>query len=161
MTQGPAQHIVRGQAAKGESTAMEINQHRQLRACGRIKPNGHGMAVARRNRKTVHLVQLGRRNFQYRCAYFVGKACLSGRERMQRHLGRARHAVKHTVHGGSQQGAGITGVAHGLGVRWWVAIIEARAYANGRRRPTRWQAGSCYSRFINSDRKTLWHSSTM
>ena len=101
-----AQHIMRGDAANGETAAVQIQQHRQLVVRRCVKPRRQGVAVTRRNGEVFHPAQDGFGDFQHARPRFVGGASLCGRQGVKRRTLSAGHAADDVAHGGRQQAVG-------------------------------------------------------
>jgi hypothetical protein len=107
-----AQTIVRGGAADGEATAVEVDQHRQALGAGRHQAYRYGKAVTRRDVKVLDPCHRVQWQFQHVGASGIGSAPLHGRQRMQGHEAGTRHAFQHAMHGRCQQGFRVTVVTH-------------------------------------------------
>ena len=104
----PAQHIMRGQTADGEATAMQVQQHGQFFRClrfRRIQTRGHGMTVTGRNDEVFNPVHRRRGQVQHRATDVVKGAGLFGGHHVHGRAARALYALDQVACSSVQQRA--------------------------------------------------------
>ena len=93
--------------AYGKATAVKVQQHGQWvsrwhKGQWRIEPCWHPMTVQRRYLHVMHSGQDCTWDFQHIGAHRIRHFGLTWRQRVQRWVARARHALQHPTHGGGE-----------------------------------------------------------